>query len=77
VERSKYFVHATRRIVDDEPISRTITLEATHGARFAGPAPRAVREDECLYINGAFTLGDLERIVAWARGPGGASTSSA
>jgi len=22
-----------------------------------------------LYINGAFTLGELERIVAWARGP--------
>jgi hypothetical protein len=69
VKRPKFFVHATRRIVDDEPISRTITHESTHGARFAGPAPRAVREDEHLYINGAFTLADLERIVAWARGP--------
>jgi hypothetical protein len=69
VERPKYFVHATRRIVDDEPISRAITFESTQSARFSGPAPRAVREDERLYINGAFTLADLERIVAWARGP--------
>jgi hypothetical protein len=69
VERPKFVVHPTRRIADDEPISRTITYEAMQGSRFAQPAPRIVGEDERLYINGAFTPAELERIVAWARGP--------
>jgi len=69
VGRPSFSVHSTRRILDDEPISRTITFEAMEGARFSRPAPRVVREDERLYLNGAFTLAELERIVAWARGP--------
>jgi hypothetical protein len=69
VEHSRVSVHATRRTVDDDPIGRTITYEATESARFSRPAPRPVREDERLYINGAFTLTELERIVDWARGP--------
>ena len=68
VRRPSFSVHSTRRILDDDPISRTITSEAFAGARFSRPAPRVVREDERLYINGAFTLGELEAIVAWARG---------
>jgi hypothetical protein len=28
-----------------------------------------MREGERLYISGAFTLTELERIVEWARGP--------
>lgn len=66
--RSRFTIHKTRRIADDEPISSAITFEALSGARFARPAPRALRDDERLYINGAFTLAELERIVAWARG---------
>jgi hypothetical protein len=69
MSRPSFSVHQTRRIVDDEPISRTITFEDVGSGRFSRPAPRGVREDERLYINGAFTLGELERIVAWARGP--------
>jgi len=38
-------------------------------ARFSRPAPRPMREGERLYISGAFTLTELERIVEWARGP--------
>ncbi len=69
MEHPRFSVHATRRIVDDDPIARTITHETTESARFSRPAPRAVREDERLYISGAFTLRELERIVDWARGP--------
>jgi hypothetical protein len=65
----KFSVHATRLIVDEDPIARTITNIAMESARFARPAPRAVREDERLYISGAFTLAELQRIVDWARGP--------
>jgi hypothetical protein len=64
-----FVIHPTRRIANDEPISRAITYEEMSGARFSHPAPRAVREDERLYINGAFTPAELERILAWARGP--------
>jgi hypothetical protein len=70
VDRSRFSVHATRRIIDEDPIARTITHEETQSARFSRPAPRPVREDERLYISGAFTLTELERIVDWARGPG-------
>jgi hypothetical protein len=69
VEHSRFSIHATRRIIDEDPIARTITYEATQSARFSHPAPRPVREDERLYISGAFTLTELERIVDWARGP--------
>jgi len=69
VEHPRFSVHATRRIVDEDPIVRTITYEATGSARFSRPAPRAVREDERLYINGAFTPPELQRIVDLARGP--------
>ncbi len=70
VTRPSFCVHPTRRIVDDEPIAAAITPERFDGARFAAPAPRALRDDERLYISGAFTPGELERIVAWARGGG-------
>ncbi len=70
VTRPSFCVHPTRRIVDDEPIAAAITPERFAGARFAAPAPRALRDDERLYISGAFTPGELERIVAWARGGG-------
>ena len=66
--RATFSVHKTRLILDDDPISRTITAEEIPGPRFSRPAPRNVREDERLYINGAFTLAELESIVAWARG---------
>ncbi len=69
VDHPRFSVHPTRRILDDEPISRPITFEAVAGPRFSRPAPRAVREDERLYVSGAFTLAELERIIAWARGP--------
>jgi hypothetical protein len=68
VGRPSFSVHSTRRILDDDPIARSITVEALVSPRFARPAPRVVREDERLYINGAFTLAELEMIVAWARG---------
>ncbi len=70
VTRPSFRVHPTRRITDDEPIAAAITPERFAGARFAAPAPRAIRDDERLYISGAFTPGELERIVAWARGGG-------
>jgi hypothetical protein len=69
VEHSRFSVHPTRRIIDEDPIARTITYEAIQSVRFSRPAPRPVREDERLYISGAFTLAELERIVDWARGP--------
>jgi len=71
VQHKRFSVHATRRIIADDPIARTITYEATESARFSRPAPRPVRDDERLYINGAFTLAELERIIDWARGPVG------
>jgi hypothetical protein len=69
VEHPRFSVHATRRILDEDPIARTITYEAIESARFSRPAPRPIRDDERLYISGAFTLTELERIVNWARGP--------
>ena len=69
MEHPRFSVHATRHIVDEDPIARTITHAATESARFSRPAPRPVREDERLYISGAFTLTELERFVDWARGP--------
>lgn len=69
MEHPRFSVHATRRIIDEDPIARTITNEAMESARFSRPAPRPMREGERLYISGAFTLTELERIVEWARGP--------
>jgi hypothetical protein len=69
VGHPKFSVHATRLIVDEDPIARTITNSAMESPRFSRPAPRAVREDERLYISGAFTLAELQSIVDWARGP--------
>jgi len=69
VEHPRFSVHATRRIIDEDPIARTITNEAMESARFSRAAPRPMREGERLYISGAFTLTELERIVEWARGP--------
>jgi hypothetical protein len=69
VEHPRLIVHPTRRISQEDPISRTITFDESQSVRFSRPAPRPIREDERLYISGAFTLGELERIIAWARGP--------
>lgn len=66
--RPTFTVHETRRILVDAPIAAAIVPESLTGARFASPAPRPVRDDERLYISGAFTVAELERIARWARG---------